>query len=102
MRLVGYAKVWRNCRKLRSVESAGSVWNSPDYNNQVGFAQFGETVVSDNESSNSHMAGMVTCPVLNSLLKIQPNSAEPADATSVPFRTAKAQRLEANQYTISR
>jgi hypothetical protein len=34
--------------------------------------------------------------------RVQPNTAEPADAISVPFKTVKAHRLEANQYGISR
>lgn len=34
--------------------------------------------------------------------EVQSNSAEPAEAITVPFKTVKTHRLEANQYGISR
>jgi len=42
------------------------------------------------------------CPLANRCRKrsdsqVQPNSAEPVDAISVPFKTVKAHRLDANQ-----
>jgi hypothetical protein len=37
-----------------------------------------------------------------SISQVQPNSAKPAEAISIPLKTVKAHRLDANQYGISR